>query len=83
MTLLEMIKKYEKLREKMFMAQQKEDEEIVKAILEDLESVAKCVECISKSTLYAKVLKQIDKAINNDDPDGAHSWMQTLQMLSD
>lgn len=78
MTLSDMIKKYKKLKQQMYMAHAKTDEEIIEAILEDLESVAKH---ISVDTLYTKVLEMIDNAISNDDPNEANTWTNILIML--
>lgn len=85
MTLLEMIKKYEKVKDGLEQQVLKYPPnhlsaqiETIDLILKDMKSV---VECVSVNTLYTKVLKQIDKAIVNDDPDGALTWTNVLSML--
>ena len=69
-----MIKKYEKLKKEMKQKYAEEDEFIVDCILDDLHSV-------EAHTLCNKILKQIDKAIINDDPDGALTWARVIQTL--
>lgn len=87
MTLLEMIKKYEGVKEDLVLSRKPilssgamaaDSIEIVDHILKDLNSVAKHT---TVDTLYAKILRQIDKAITNDDPDGARTWAHTLAIL--
>ena len=87
MTLLEMIKKYEKVKDGL---EQQVSEyppnhlsvqiETMDCILEDMKSVRD--QHPSWATLRVNILKQIDKAINNNDPDGALTWASALQTLS-
>ena len=81
MTLLEMIKRYEGIQKKMIAesgSRPTGDLAAINEVLKDLRSVAGCV---STDTTYTKVRKQLDKAIVNDDPDGALTWTDVLSRL--
>ena len=80
MTLLEMIKKYEKIKKRMHEVQQKDDEEIVEAILEDLRSVEAHP---SVTTICDKILTKIAVALGENAPDEALTWARTLSELSE
>lgn len=87
MTLLEMIRRYERVKKDIVEPRGPithvflEDDSlaIVNRILKDLHSVEE--QQPSWVTVRVKILSMIDKAIANDDPDGAHVWAQTLQIL--
>ena len=91
MTLLGMIKKYEDAKERLEAMQRKispttenlrsivNDVAVADAILEDLKSIRD--QQPSWVTIRVKVLNMIDKAITNDDPDGAQTWAHVLEML--
>ena len=87
MTLLEMIKKYEKIKKKMHMAQQKEDEEIVEAILEDLKAVAE--EYLANETpqkisyrVKINVLKEMERAMEQKCYNDVHTLARALSLIS-
>ena len=83
MTLLEMIKKYEDA--KAILEKQRPELPILASIgdaeevLEDLKSIRD--QQPSWVTIRVKVLARIDKALDNDDPDGAQTWAHVLQIL--
>ena len=82
MTLLEMIKKYEKMRAKIVAESgSRPSGEIVMVthVLEDLKSVRD--QYPTWVTIRVRIFKQIDKAITNDDPDGALTWAHALKLL--
>ena len=83
MTLLEMIKKYEDA--KAVLEKQRPELLILASIgdaeqvLEDLKSIRD--QQLSWVTLRVKVLARIDKALDNDDPNGTQMWAHVLEML--
>ncbi len=82
MILSEMIKKYEKMKvEVIAESGSRPSGEIVMVthVLEDLKSVQD--QYPTWVTIRAKIFKQIDKAIVNDDPDGALTWAHALKLL--
>ena len=81
MTLLEMIKKYEKDRADLIAESGSRPTgplAVVDQVLKDLRSVETHP---SVAMLCDKILRQIDKTILNDDPDGAQIWAHVLEML--
>lgn len=81
MTLSEMIKKYEKDRADLIAESGSRPTgplAVVDQVLKDLHSVETHP---SVSMLCDKILKQIDKTILNNDPDGALTWAQVLSEL--
>jgi len=84
MTLLEMIKKWEGVKDNLEKQRLpgtriEGDIDVADDILKDLKSIRD--QQPSWVTIRVKVLTQINKAINNDDPDGAYTWTQVLSML--
>lgn len=79
MTLLEMIKKYEGIKKKMHMVQQKEDEEIVEAILEDLRSIK---DDIDVQAVKFKVLRLINRELDNSNFEDVRNLAQAMHLLS-
>ena len=81
MTLLEMIKKYEEIQKKLVAESgSRPTGELAwtNAVLKDLHGMEAHP---SVTNIHDKILKQIDKAITNDDPDGALTWARTFQTL--
>ena len=81
MTLSEMIKKYERVKAEIEAESGSRPTGkivIINAIIKDLHSVKAYP---SVTVLRDKILKQIDKTILNDDPDGALTWANVLSML--
>ena len=78
MTLLEMIKKYEKLKKEMERKLAKEDEFIVDCILEDLHSVEAHP---SVTVLCDKILKKIDFELDRKHYVEAQTLASMLSML--
>ena len=77
-----MIKKYGGMKVKLEQEYRKDaltQIETVEAILQDLKSIRD--QQPSWVTIRVKVLTRIDKALDNDDPDGAQMWAHVLQML--
>lgn len=75
MTLLEMITKWERVKDSL---KGKPGVSVVNEVFEDLRST---IHQPSWTSTRHRILSMIDKAISNDDPDGAYTWAQTLTIL--
>lgn len=75
MTLLEMITKWERVKDSL---KGKPGVSVVNEVLEDLRST---ITQPSWVDIRRKILTMVDKAISHDDPDGALTWTNVLSML--